>query len=129
MAARARKRDREDLPSVDSLGELVAFQGPPKLTALDISPLHIPRHFHHQRSDVTRGALRGTEKKQPRRRIYPSASAARDTHTRVRKNSGSLSRARLLSVSFVVIRLWGTDSRGLTAVYQAADWSIAGHGV
>lgn len=40
---------RENLPSVDPLGELVAFQGPPKLTALDISPLHIPRGetFHH----------------------------------------------------------------------------------
>lgn len=45
----------ENLPSVDSLGELVAFQGPPKLTTLDISSLHIPRHFHYGQSNVIRG--------------------------------------------------------------------------
>lgn len=55
-----------NLPSVDSLGEFVAFQGPPKLTALDISPLHIPRHLSPpQRKRRARGALQETgEKKQ-----------------------------------------------------------------
>lgn len=100
-------RTGENLPSVDSLGELVAFQGPPKLTALDISPLHIPLdHFHqHRLSDVTRGTLRGMEKSRHRiEYLFSRQGLARG------KNSSSLSRARLLSVSFVVIRLW-TDSR------------------
>lgn len=44
-----------NLPSVNPLGELVTFQGPPKLTALDISSLHILRHFHHYQGDVIRG--------------------------------------------------------------------------
>lgn len=72
-------RKGENLPSVDSLGELVAFQGPPKLTALDISPLHIPLdHFHqHRLSDVTRGALRGTEKAATGQNTPPLAPGTR----------------------------------------------------
>lgn len=83
--------EREDLPSVDSLGELVAFQGPPKLTALDISPLHIPRHFHHQRSDVTRGALQ-ERKKMSRGSEY--TPRLRGIHTLACEKTRALSRAR-----------------------------------
>lgn len=114
------------LPSVDSLGELVAFQGPPKLTALDISPLHIPRHFHHptnQRSDVTRGALQERKKSSRNGRTQPRL---RGIHTRVRKNSSSLG-ARDFYQSLLLSFVCG-QIRGLTAVYQAADWSIVGHG-
>jgi hypothetical protein len=113
------------LPSVDPLGELVAFQGPPKLTALDISPLHIPRHFHQQRSDVTRGALQERKKNQPQRQ-RDATSAARDIHSRAKKPR-ALSRARDFYQSLLLSFACG-QIRGLTAVYQAADWSIVGHG-
>lgn len=45
----------------------------------------------------------------------------------MRKNSGSLSRARDFYQSLLLSFVCG-QTRGLTAVYQAADWSIAGHG-
>lgn len=35
--------DNDNLPPVDSFGDLVALQGPPELAALGISSLHIPR--------------------------------------------------------------------------------------
>lgn len=86
----------ENLPSVDPLSELVAFQGPPKLTTLDISSLHIPRHVHHRSN--RRYSRRATKWKKPQ--IFTVESRKKST----------VSRARLLSVSFVVIRL-RTDSR------------------
>ena len=36
----------QNLPSVDSFGNLIAFQGPPELATLGISSLHIPRKYH-----------------------------------------------------------------------------------
>lgn len=98
-----KERERENLPSVDPLGELVAFQGPPKLTALDISPLHIPRHFHFTRAKrrYSRGAT-GKRKKSGRDGgggYHPSTlRAGHNTHSSAKKLGLSLARATSISL-------------------------------
>lgn len=51
------------VPSVNSFGDLVAFQGPPELAALGISSLHIPQHtLTNYQHDVLSQRRRSTQR-------------------------------------------------------------------